>query len=53
MSSKRYAEKFKIEVVKPIAERRYPVAEVSAWVQTGPFSFFYNNECSCDGESRT
>lgn len=29
MSSKRYAEEFKIEAVKQITERRYPVAEVS------------------------
>ena len=30
MSSKRYAEEFKIEAVKQITERNYPVAEVSA-----------------------
>jgi transposase len=30
MNSKRYAEEFKIEAVKQITERRYPVAEVSA-----------------------
>ena len=30
MSSKRYAEEFKIEAVKQITERRYPVAGVSA-----------------------
>lgn len=29
MSSKRYAEELKIEAVKQITERRYPVAEVS------------------------
>lgn len=29
MSSKRYAEEFKIEAVKQITERRYPVSEVS------------------------
>jgi transposase len=27
MNSKRYAEEFKIEAVKQITERRYPVAE--------------------------
>ena len=30
MSSKRYAEEFKMEAVKQITERRYPVAGVSA-----------------------
>lgn len=30
MSSKRYLEKFKIEAVKQIIEKRYPVAEVAA-----------------------
>jgi hypothetical protein len=53
MSNKCYAEEFKIEAAKPIAERPYPVAEVSARSQTGRFSFFYKNECSRDGESRT
>lgn len=40
MSNKCYAEEFKIEAAKPIAERPYPVAEVSARSQTGRFSFF-------------
>ena len=30
MSSKRYPEEFKIEAVKQITERGYPVAEVAA-----------------------
>jgi len=30
MSSKRYAEEFKMEAVKQITERRYPLAGVSA-----------------------
>lgn len=30
MSSKRYPEKFKIEAVKQIIEKWYPVAEVAA-----------------------
>lgn len=40
MSSKRYAEEFKIEAVKQITERRYPVAEVSARLGVSQHSLY-------------
>ena len=40
MSSKRYGEEFKIEAVKQITERRYPVAEVSARLGVSPHSLY-------------
>ena len=40
MSSKRYAEEFKIEAVKQITERRHPVAEVSARLGVSQHSLY-------------
>ena len=40
MSSKRYPEEFKIEAVKQITERRYPVAEVSARLGVSQHSLY-------------
>ena len=40
MSSKRYAEEFKIEAVKQITERRYPVAGVSARLGVSQHSLY-------------
>ena len=40
MSSKRYPEEFKIEAVKQIIERRYPVAEVSARLGVSQHSLY-------------
>ncbi|HEY3325656.1 MAG TPA: transposase, partial [Novimethylophilus sp.] len=40
MSSKRYAEEFKIEAVKQITERRYPVAEVFARLGVSQHSLY-------------
>ncbi len=40
MSSKRYAEEFKIETVKQITERRYPVSEVSARLGVSQHSLY-------------
>jgi transposase len=40
MSHKRYAEEFKIEAVKQITERRYPVAEVSARLGVSQHSLY-------------
>lgn len=40
MSSKRYAEEFKIEAVKQITERRYPVSEVSSRLGVSQHSLY-------------
>lgn len=38
MSSKRYPEEFKIEAVKQITERGYPVAEVATRIGVSQYS---------------
>ena len=40
MSSKRYPEEFKIEAVKQITERGYPVAEVAARIGVSQYSLY-------------
>jgi transposase len=40
MSSKRYAEEFKVEAVKQITERHYPVAGVSARLGVSQHSLY-------------
>lgn len=40
MSSKRYAEEFKIKAVKQITERRYPVSEVSSRLGVSQHSLY-------------
>jgi hypothetical protein len=40
MSSKRYAEEFKIEAVKQITKQRYPVAEVSSRLGVSQHSLY-------------
>ena len=40
MSSKRYTEEFKLEAVKQITERRYPVAEVSVRLGVSQHSLY-------------
>lgn len=40
MSSKRYPEEFKIEAVKQITERRYPVVEVSTRLGVSQHSLY-------------
>lgn len=64
MSAKRYPEEFKIEAVKQIVDRGYPVAEVAkrldvtthslyAWVRKyGPDSKEHNAKSDADAEIR-
>ena len=64
MSGKRYPEEFKIEAVKQIVDRGYPVAEVAkrldvtthslyAWVKKyGPDSKVHNAKADADTEIR-
>lgn len=40
MSSKRFSEEFKIEAVKQIAEKRYPVAEVASRLGVSKHSLY-------------
>jgi len=40
MSSKRYAEEFKIEAVKQIAEKRYPIVEVASRLGVSQHSLY-------------
>lgn len=46
MSSKRYAEEFKIEAVKQITERHYPVAGVSARLGVSQHSLYVPDDGS-------
>ncbi len=40
MSNKRFTEKFKIEAVKQVTERKHPVAEVAAQLGVSGFGLY-------------
>jgi transposase-like protein len=57
MSSKRYTEKFKVEVVKQVTERSYPVAEVANRIGVSQHSLYTtrvsSGNCSHYDQQRT